>query len=319
MKKIIIILIMAVFIVSCSNDNIAENKNNNVIEENSKRDYEKVVVVDSTGIEFVFEEKPKTVVTLGASLTDIWLLSGGVVAGTSNDSFDRADLGLDSNSVVDIGGYNNINVEEVIKLQPDLVIFAPKIKGQEQVASTLVSAGIPVFYADVQSFEDYLTILKNFTEINDSEELYQINGLAVENKINEYILLASEMQPTTGLFLRSSASTLKALPRDSFQIKIIEDMGIKNIADDDSNILDNLSMEAIIKANPEYIFLVIMGNEEDGEIKIEEYIAQNPVWNELTAVKEGRFIKLPKELFHNKPNSKWGDAYEQIYNIRKGN
>lgn len=290
------------------------NKSDNTVNSNIGD----IVVTDSTGKEFIFENSPKKVVTLGASLTDLWLSAGGEIVGTSVDSFDREDLNISTTDIVNVGGYNNINVEEVIKLEPELVIFAPNIKGQEEVAPTLEMANIPVFYADVQSFDDYLEILKTFSEINKNEDAYKNNGLEVEASINNFIELASGMEDTTGLFLRSSASVLKVLPQENFQITIMEDMGIKNIAENNQGILDDMSIEAILKEDPYYIFFVVMGD-ESGKEKLDEYILQNPSWNELTAVKEGRFIQMPKELFHNKPNSRWGEAYEQIYNIRREN
>ena len=48
----------------------------------------------------------------------------------------------------------------------------------------------------------------------------------------------------------------------------------------------------------------------DTEQLLAEGIESNPAWAGLTAVKEGRYILLPKELFHNKPNHRWGASYE---------
>ena len=41
----------------------------------------------------------------------------------------------------------------------------------------------------------------------------------------------------------------------------------------------------------------------------------NPIWNNLSAIKEDKYFILPKELFHYKPNAKWGDAYEYLAKI----
>ena len=41
-------------------------------------------------------------------------------------------------------------------------------------------------------------------------------------------------------------------------------------------------------------------------------------WAELSAVKNGHYFVLPKDLFHLKPNDRWGEAYEKIENILSG-
>lgn len=43
---------------------------------------------------------------------------------------------------------------------------------------------------------------------------------------------------------------------------------------------------------------------------LDELLLSNPAWASLTAVQEGHFHLLPKDLFHLKPNARWGESYE---------
>ncbi|MBQ1985560.1 MAG: ABC transporter substrate-binding protein, partial [Clostridia bacterium] len=49
-----------------------------------------------------------------------------------------------------------------------------------------------------------------------------------------------------------------------------------------------------------------------------DYMLQNvensPAWAELSAVKNGRYIFLPKELFHLKPLNRWDESYAYLSN-----
>ena len=54
------------------------------------------------------------------------------------------------------------------------------------------------------------------------------------------------------------------------------------------------------------------------EDNLNRFFAENPAWQQLTAVKEGRVYTLPKELYNLKPNDRWGEAYEKIENILSG-
>ena len=58
-----------------------------------------------------------------------------------------------------------------------------------------------------------------------------------------------------------------------------------------------------------------MGNSEKAIQALKDGIEQNPAWSGLTAVKNDRYIVLPKELFHYKPNARWGESYEFIAKI----
>ncbi len=312
-KKIFILLVISVLFVSCSNTTNEPEVSTTAEPEIFAK------VIDSEDREITFAKKPENVVAIGSSLADLWITAGGEIVGTSSDSFGK-ELGFDETTVVDLGSYKEPNAEEILKLNPDLVILSPNISGQQELGDVLERAGINVFYADLNSFEEYLSILSSLCTLTEDEDAFAEYGLNVEAQINEYKEKASTLEPKDALILRTSSSYLKALDSDNFAVKIIEDMGITDIADNQDAILNDLNIEEILKEDPYYIFLVVMGNdEEESMAKLNEYIAQNPAWNTLTAVQEGRFIILPKDLFHNKPNSRWGEAYEYIYNIRLEN
>ena len=89
-----------------------------------------------------------------------------------------------------------------------------------------------------------------------------------------------------------------------------------NIADSDSCLLEDLSLEAIIKAEPDYIFAVLQGSDPtDAMATLEQTLLTNPGWGELQAVREGRFYTLEHELYNLKPNARWGEAYEKLADI----
>ena len=105
----------------------------------------------------------------------------------------------------------------------------------------------------------------------------------------------------------------------AFQIFVerkIEPVSMGEIADSDESLLDDLSMEAIIAADPQYIFVTIQGNDSDAAMKnVEDLLTSNPAWASLTAVKNDHYYILDKRLFNLKPNAKWGEAYKQLADI----
>ena len=98
--------------------------------------------------------------------------------------------------------------------------------------------------------------------------------------------------------------------------KMLLDLGCVNIADSDSGLLEDLNMEAILVADPDFIFVTTMGSSQEAALSmVDELLASNPAWQGLTAVKDDKFYVLEKELFHNKPNNRWGESYEILADI----
>ena len=67
--------------------------------------------------------------------------------------------------------------------------------------------------------------------------------------------------------------------------------------------------------DPDYIFAVPMGDTEKSLQALKDNIESNPAWASLSAVQNGRYVILPKDLFHYKPNARWGESYEYLAKI----
>ena len=78
-------------------------------------------------------------------------------------------------------------------------------------------------------------------------------------------------------------------------------------------------MESIIAEDPDFILIVPMGSDSQKALDaLAAGIQSNPAWNTLTAVENGRCVVLPRDLFHFKPNDRWGEAYEYLFAILYG-
>ena len=74
-------------------------------------------------------------------------------------------------------------------------------------------------------------------------------------------------------------------------------------------------MEAIIEADPDYIFIVLQGDSEKAAESYKREFESSASWQDLKAVKNGNLFFLPKEYFQYKPNAKWDKAYEYALEI----
>ena len=91
-------------------------------------------------------------------------------------------------------------------------------------------------------------------------------------------------------------------------------MGCINIADGDTALLENLSVEAVIREQPYHVFVVTMGSDTEAAKKsLENMIKDNPAWSTLEAIKNGRLHIMDKRLFNLKPNARWAESYGVLY------
>ena len=275
---------------------------------------EEITFTDDLGRE-VSVASADRVATLIGSFTDIWMLAGGEVVAAANDSWESLELDL-GEDVVNLGSILEPDVEQLIAAQPDLVLASANTDADVAMEEVLTQAGITVAYFDVADFDSYLHMLEICTKITDRADLYEKNGLLVKEEIEETKKRVDGSAPTV-LSLRASSQSVKAKGSEGNVCgEMLADLGAVNIADSDESLLDDLSMEAIIAADPDYIFVTIQGTDsEAARNNVEELLVSNPAWNALTAIQNGNYYWLDKRLFNLKPNAKWGEAYRQLADI----
>ena len=67
----------------------------------------------------------------------------------------------------------------------------------------------------------------------------------------------------------------------------------------------------------DYIFVIYQGGEDEAEAVYTDLFTSQDAWQTLDAVRNNNTRLLPKDLFQYKPNNRWDEAYEYIYEIVK--
>lgn len=165
-------------------------------------------------------------------------------------------------------------------------------------------------------------MLKICTDITGDSAAYEKYGEDVAKRVED--IFSAAPQKTSDkkniLFIRagSNASATKAKrASDHFAAAMLEELGVYNIADNAPILLDGLSIEEIIDADPDYIFISTMGDENAAKKYMDSVLAE-PTWQSLTAVQTGNYSYLPKDLFQFKPNNRWDEAYAFLAGLLYG-
>lgn len=260
---------------------------------------------------------PQRVAVLLGSYAESWSLAGGTFCAAVDDVWEEYDLDLPADTV-NLGSTKAMSLELLLSCAPDFVIASTNTSQHVQWQSTLEAAGIPVAYFDVYDFHDYLRMMKIFTDITGRADCYETYARSVQDQVDAVIAQsqARETEPKV-LLLRLSASTIRVRSSQGSVLgEILRDLRCTNIADSDTSLLENLSIERILQEDPDHIFLTPYGDDSAGiQAHLERLLTEEPGWAQLTAVKEGRVHVMEKSLFSMKPNHRWGEAYAKAEEI----
>lgn len=254
------------------------------------------------------------VVSLYGSFAETWLLAGGSLVGTTQDAITERKLSLGEDVAV-VGTVKEPNLETILAVAPDFVILSADTANQLKLHDALTQAGIAHAYYRVDTFDQYLAMLEQFCGLTGRADLYEENGLAVQTRIEQILSSVSDKPAADVLLLRCYSTGVKAKGTDNLTGFMLRDLGADNLADRQDSLLENLSLEAIVAADPDRIFITTMGDETAALAYFHDHWETNPAWAGLSAVQNGRVTVLPKELFHYKPNKNWGESYAYLAGI----
>ena len=269
--------------------------------------------LDALGNFVELPKNPKRVVALTGSFAEVWQLAGGEVLGTVSDAWEELNLKLDG--AYCIGGAHTPSAEKILSLSPDFIIASASVESNIELLSVLTDANIPIVFFNVDNFDDYLDMLRVLTKITGRDDLYKKNGTDVKLRIDK--IKENSINSDKILLLRASSGGIKAKNSKGTVLgEMLCELGCINIADSDEELLENLSVESVIKNEPYRIFVVTMGSDTKKAIdNLTKMIENNPAWSSLDAVKNNRIHIMERRLFNIKPNAMWADAYEKLTKI----
>ncbi len=276
-----------------------------------------VSFIDGRGEEVTLNKNPERVVVLFNSYLDIWMKNGGSVVGKLEESVGQ-DVILGTDNAEIVGALGSISVEKVLELKPDLVILNSNQKSQMELVPIFEENKIPFIALDYFGKDDYFKLARLFSALNEREDLFEENVVKVKNDIDSIIEKAPKDKESKVLIMMASAKSVTARGSDSTVGEMLKDLHTVNIADTSNDMLSdkNFSIEKILEEDPDFIFVQTTGNDMDKVIeRIKQDVESNPAWSSLSAVKNDRYIILPKDLYMFKANHRYAEAYKGLAKI----
>ena len=270
-----------------------------------------ITVTDMTGREITLDGPATKIVALTASDVEIIyaLGAGDLLVGRGEYCDYPADV-LEK-PVVKSGAETNL--EEILKLEPDVVIMATMAQTKDQVEA-LEAAGVKVIVSDAQDLEGVYTAI---TLIG-----------SVVGKNDEAGALVKEMQDTfdgirakaenTGKTVYFEVSPLQwglwAAGKGTFMDELAEICGLTNAFAEAEGWLE-VSEEQVLAKDPDYIVTTSMYWGE-GPTPVEE-IASRAGWDQLKAVQNNQIFNADSNAI-TRPGPRLMDAVRDLFNFING-
>ncbi|MBQ8495563.1 MAG: ABC transporter substrate-binding protein, partial [Clostridia bacterium] len=284
---------------------------------------------DDGTTEVTIAKNPGKTVNLYASFTTLWYEAGGSVIGCLggdsaislyNDYIGR-DITQDDGvtTVATSASGKKWDVETILSLQPDLIICSTAMSGYSTIEAPAAAANIPLIAVDYNDFSDYLKWFKVFCNLTGHPELWDSVAMkALDEVVTVLAGCPTENTPTV-FSMFSGSDNLQANTSGTVVGGMISAMNAKNIVDSwgDTTGAERLdiNLETVYASDPDIIIVQCHAGVDTAKAMVAEAYGDNKVWNELRAVKEGRVFYLEKNLFHNKPNSRFAEAYTTLADI----
>lgn len=267
------------------------------------------------------KKNPGRTAILYGSLVTLWVEAGGtadgIVGGSSAAELYDAVMGRDisRDAGVTVLAENSAgkswSTESIVAFRPDVIICSTAMSGYKTIAGPAAAAGIPVIAVDYNDFADYLKWFKVFCHLNDRPDLWDSVAMsALEEVVSIICRTPDNGGPKVFSVFEGTGSSLSANTSATVIGAMIGQLGGVNIADGGgTNGVEHISidLEAVYAADPDLI--VIQGH---GGAQTQNVYGGNAVWQALRAVKSGRVVDLDPSLFHNKPNSRFSEAYRTL-------
>lgn len=209
-------------------------------------------MTDQLGRSIVIPDGPERIISLAPSNTEI-LFSLGLdekVAAVT----DYCDFPVEAQQKPSIGGFSNPNLEEIIALQPELVLATSM--HEQSLIPQLEQRGLTVFALNPKTMEEVCDAITMVGEITGRKEESREVVRDIEQRVENVQAMIKALQPgeSPTVFYAVWHDPLMAAGSNTLQDVLITMAGGINIASKLDEYAD-ISLEYLIEADPEVIIV----------------------------------------------------------------
>lgn len=253
---------------------------------------EALTVTDGLGRNLTLNQNPKRVVSLAPSNTEILFAVGAGDLMVARDDF--SNYPEEADALPTIGGnMGDYNLEQIAALQPDLVLAA-EINTPEQVKA-LEDLGIQVYYlsnpTDLEGVFGNLAIVGELTG-RQAQASALISSLRARVEAVQQALEGVSERPKVFYELDGSEPAKPwTAGKGTFMDLLIQLAGGENVGAAMETAWGQMSLEALLVANPE---VILLGDAAYGTTP--EQVSARTGWEGIAAVQSGQIVPFNDDM-----------------------
>ncbi|WP_314727199.1 ABC transporter substrate-binding protein [uncultured Veillonella sp.] len=264
------------------------------------------------GQTYTVPKDPQKIAVLSNSvLSMLYAVDGKAISRASTTD----KLPPDLEALPALGQTANINMEQLLGLNPDLVLGLEN--QHKKYEAQLQSSKIPTVLINYDGIKDNVPLLIFLGELTNHQDKAKTIINTYENNIAKVKDAVKGQQPARVAVLRATGKGVTAETDASITASMVKELGMTNVVTShlDKATTDKTvpySLETLAADDPDIIFVVTMGKEEEITKAMKKAMTDNPAWANLKAVQNNRVVYLPSKLFLLNPGLQTPEAMARL-------
>lgn len=245
-----------------------------------------ITLVDNTGSEIVLVKPAQRIVSLAPHITELVFDIGAgdkLVGVVSHSDFPPAALDLPQ-----VGSYKKVSYEIIAALKPDLILAFGSGNGWEMI-NHLRALGFTVYVDEPKTVADIALTIKNFGVLTGTELVANTKALQFSTQAKALSEKYNDLNKVD-VFYQVWDDPLYTVNDTHLISDVIRLCGGRNIFSDALPLVPKISVEMVVRRNPEVIIASGMGEERP------EWLDDWRQWKSVNAVKNEQLYFIHPDL-----------------------
>lgn len=205
------------------------------------------------------------------------------------------------------------NIEQILALQPQVIIMSKMAQTVEQVEA-LEKAGVRVVISDAQGLEGVYEAIALLGELTGREEAAEALAQEMRSGFDAIRQQAQTIEKTVYFEVSPLEWGLWTSGKDTFLDELAQIVGLTNAFSDVTGWAE-ISQEQVLERDPDYI-VTTAAYYGEGELPVDE-IASREGWQDLRAVKNGAIYNADADMT-SRPGPRLLDAAQALADFVHG-
>lgn len=244
-----------------------------------------VEVIDDVGRKVTLAQPAQRIVALAPHIVEVVYAvgSGEKLVGAVNYS----DFPESAKLLPRVGTYKAFSAEAILRLNPDLILAWHSGNGPQRIAP-IEALGIPVYFSEPRTLEDIGSAMEKIGVLSGASHYRQARQ-EFQTTLDTLTEQYSQQQPVS-VFYQVWNKPLQTLNGGHLISDVIRLCGGRNVFEDAKILAPQVSVESILRLNPQVIIASGMGEARP------EWLDEWQRWPMLQAVKHQQLKFIPPDL-----------------------